>query len=902
VTTASSATGALERIKSHGIQAIVSDYQMPGMDGIEFLKQVRVINKTIPFIFFAGKGREDIAVEAFENGADDYVQKGDDPESQFDKLVHKIRAAVDRRRDEQNVTVLNRLSMVLSATNKAIVRIHDKKELLTEICRISVDKGGFAMVWAGRLNGRKGLIEPVGTSGRIEGFPDGIALSTDDISQWSSPTGTACRTGIVYTCNDLESDPTTVPWREEALKQGYRSLAAVPFAPDTGNAGVITFYASEPGLFDERVIRLLEEQSEDISFALQILDREEQRAAAEHELKRSELRYRRLYESAQEAILILDGDTGEIIDANASLEKMLGYTVVELSRTGFSNLVYPFDQQKIKRWIKNLISDTSAPAIETKFIHRDQRTISAKVTASLIRFPDGSPWYCAIEIQNDSDRQLAVDKLTKAHDKMEKRVQKRTAELKKTNTDLQNEIIRSEQLVANLQESEAIYRSIGDLVPFGVWLCDANGEATYFSDSFLDLVGSPMDVCRGTGWIRHLHPDDEKKTLEDWLRCVESGKNWDYEYRIRDPAGACHTVLSRGAPIRDNEGQITSWAGINLDITDRQNAEKERAHLAAIVTSSDDAIIGKSLDGTIFSWNASAERVYGYTARESIGMNISMLVPPGRENDTSDILEKIRRDEPVLHYETVMMTKDGRNIDISLTASPIKDSRGKIVGLSSIGRDITDTKHIQEILSASLREKEMLLKEIHHRVKNNIQVISSLLSMQSRIAGDQVVKNVLKEAQDRVKSIALIHEKLCQSKSLDWIDYQDYLEKISRHLSSSYCINPGTIVVHVNAENVSLNIDKAVPCSLIINELLSNAFKHAFPDGRKGEVDLTITAEDDQFIIRYKDDGIGLPDGFSMDNSTSLGMQLLAGLTGQLKGTILFENGNGTRCTIRFPA
>ncbi len=903
VTTVSSGSAALELIKFDGIQAIVSDYPLPDMDSIELLKQVRGMNKNTPFIMFAGKGREEIAVKSYENGADAYIQKGEDPKSQFAELMHRLKVVVNRRQAEAQVTTVNRFYTVLSETNKAIVHIHDKSELLDKICRIVVAYGGITMAWAGFVNEERHLIESVGASCKIEGVLDAITLSTDDIPVGKNPTETAFRTGTVYVCNDIEGDPTIAPWRDEALRRGYHSLAAFPFALNTRNAGVITFHASEPGFFNDKILRLLDEQSGDISFALVTLDHEERRRAAEHEMERSELRFRRLFETARAAILIIDGETGEIIDANASFEKMLGYSGEELSHIGFANLVYPLRRQKIKRWIKNLLNDASVPTrIVTKLIHRDKQTISAKVTASFIRFPDGLPWYCAIEIQNDSDRQLAIDKLIKAHDTMEKRVRKRTVELKKTNTDLQNEIIQREQLVANLRESEAIYRSIGDLIPFGIWLCDAKGDATYFSDSFLNLVGLSMEVCRGTGWIKCLLPEDAEKTVADWLRCVESEMNWDYEYRIQDPAGACHTILSRGAPIRDNEGRITSWAGINLDITDRQNADKERAHLAEIVTSSDDAIIGKSLDGTIFSWNASAERVYGYTAQEAIGMNISTLVPPGRENDTGEIREKILRNEPVLHYETVMVTKDGREIDISLTASPIKDSRGKIVGLSSIGRDITDTKHIQEILAASLREKEMLLKEIHHRVKNNIQVISSLLSMQSRIAGDEIVKNVLKDAQDRVKSIALIHEKLYQSKSLDWIDYHDYLEKISRYLSSSYGINPETIVVRVNAENITLNIDKAVPCSLIINELLSNAFKHAFPDGRKGIVDLTITAEDNHIIIRYKDDGIGLPDGFSPDQSSSLGMQLLVGLTGQLKGTILFENGDGTRCTIRFPA
>jgi DNA-binding response OmpR family regulator len=246
VTTAPSAKVALDRLKSNGIQAIVSDYQMPGMDGIAFLKKVRVTDKHIPFIMFTGKGREEIAIEAFENGADFYLQKGGALEPQFAELTLKIKAAVEHRRADAQVAILNRLYTVLSATNKAVVRIHDKKELLNEICRIVVDNGGFTMAWAGLVNGEKHLLEPVAASGHVEGYLDTISISIDDTPDRLDPTGTAFREGTFNVCNDIERGPKMAPWRKEALERGYRSLAAFPFALDTRNAGVITFYASEP--------------------------------------------------------------------------------------------------------------------------------------------------------------------------------------------------------------------------------------------------------------------------------------------------------------------------------------------------------------------------------------------------------------------------------------------------------------------------------------------------------------------------------------------------------------------------------------------------------------------------------------------------------------------------------
>jgi PAS domain S-box-containing protein len=325
VTTELSAPAALERLKSNSIQAIVSDYQMPGMDGIAFLKQVRATNKTIPFILFTGKGREEIAIEAYENGADGYIQKGGAPKPQFAELMQKIRASVEHRRADAQVLTVNRLYAVLSATNKAIVRIHEKKELLNEICRIVVDTGGFTMAWAGLVNAEKHLIEPTAASGHVDRYLDKISISIDNTPHGRGPTGTAYREKKFNVCNDVGKDPAMTPWRKGALERGYRSVAAFPFALDTRNAGVITFYASEPGFFNDRILQLLEDQSGDISFALAALDREEQRITFEQLLKTSELQYRRLFETAQEAILILDGDTGEVIDANPFILEMLGY-------------------------------------------------------------------------------------------------------------------------------------------------------------------------------------------------------------------------------------------------------------------------------------------------------------------------------------------------------------------------------------------------------------------------------------------------------------------------------------------------------------------------------------------------------------------------------------------------
>ena len=298
--TCTSARAALDLLNTKRYDAIVSDYRMPDIDGIQLLVEVRERYGPVPFIIFTGKGREEIAVEAFENGADFYLQKGGDPKSLFAELSNKIKKAVDHRRADMQVATLNRLYSMFSTTNKAIVRIRDKQELLDEICRIVVDIGGFRMAWAGLVNSEKHFIKPISAYGYIDGYLDSIAISTDDIFMGRGPTGTAFREKTFNVCNDVANDVKMAPWREEALKRGYQSIAAFPFALNTKSPSVITLYAPEPGFFTEQIIQLLDEQSSDLSFAFLTIDHEEQRKVAEHDLKVSELRYRRLFETAQE--------------------------------------------------------------------------------------------------------------------------------------------------------------------------------------------------------------------------------------------------------------------------------------------------------------------------------------------------------------------------------------------------------------------------------------------------------------------------------------------------------------------------------------------------------------------------------------------------------------------------
>ncbi len=235
-----------------------------------------------------------------------------------------------------------------------------------------------------------------------------------------------------------------------------------------------------------------------------------------------------------------------------------------------------------------------------------------------------------------------------------------------------------------------------------------------------------------------------------------------------------------------------------------------------------------------------------------------------------------------------------------LTFNPLK--RGQAVfGVVVFCKDITEFKQAQQTIRASLEEKEALLKEIHHRVKNNLQIISSLLSLQSNKIDNSVVQDALLDTQNRLLSMALIHESLYVSGNFASVDFAAYLKQLCRKLCRTLVDQPGKIQLHLDLAPVHLGIDQAIPCGLIVNELVSNAFKHGFPDERSGEVRIELVAPNDgrECSLRVTDNGVGLPPDFDPKNPTSLGLELVSVLVGQIGGQLEIGPGPGAAFEIK---
>ncbi len=340
---------------------------------------------------------------------------------------------------------------------------------------------------------------------------------------------------------------------------------------------------------------------------------------------------------------------------------------------------------------------------------------------------------------------------------------------------------------------------------------------------------------------------------------------------------------------------------------ERKKAKEACRRLDHVVELLDDAVVAVDIEGRITHWNNGAEYIYGYSKGEIVSSSIQNFFTPDRAAEALEILNEISSAAHIRNYETAHIRKDGRRINVSLTVTPIADkASGTITGASLIVRDITMQVNLIESLKKSLDEKTLLLQEIHHRVKNNMQIISSLIYLQSGQISDESIVGIFNEMQNRIKSMALIHEKLYQTKDLSRIDFKDYVCALTENLRSSYTQGDYALTVDIDIANISLNIETAIPCGLIINELMSNSLKYAFVKGREDAlVSIRLHVEDNgEYELSVRDNGMGIPADFDINTSKSLGLQLVKTLVGhQLGGTmelISGKNGAGTEFRIKF--
>jgi len=305
--------------------------------------------------------------------------------------------------------------------------------------------------------------------------------------------------------------------------------------------------------------------------------------------------------------------------------------------------------------------------------------------------------------------------------------------------------------------------------------------------------------------------------------------------------------------------------------------------------------------GNFLRANKRFTQICGYTPQDLSGMNLHELsFPEDREDDADSMRLVLSGHLPSFDMDKRLLSKDGEQVWVHLTASAVRNDEGEVRSIIVVLEDISARRNAEQAVSASLREKEILLREIHHRVKNNLQIISSLLYLQSDHISDPEALTMFLESRNRIASMALVHEELYRSDDLSSVNIREYALKLVPRLVAAFHSGKG-IQCAVEADDICLVIGQAIPFGLIINELVTNAAKHAFKDRPSGTISVAIHGVDGRLEARVLDNGIGLPQDFDPASTSSLGMQLVVQLTRQLRGELIHGDSQGASFTLSFP-
>jgi len=319
-------------------------------------------------------------------------------------------------------------------------------------------------------------------------------------------------------------------------------------------------------------------------------------------------------------------------------------------------------------------------------------------------------------------------------------------------------------------------------------------------------------------------------------------------------------------------------ASFNTMTDNLQETTVSRNYVDSVINNMMDCLIVVSDEGKIQTVNQAVLRLLCYENEELLNKPLE-IITEGELSINELIVNHLLKNESTGIVEKRLLTKYGRRIPVLFSASLMRSLDGNIQGIVCVATDITERRKAEDQVKASLKEKEILLQEIHHRVKNNLQVIICLLSLQSKDIKDQKILKMFKESQDRIHSISLVHEGIYRSKDLANIKLEGYVKKLTSDLIKSYKVNEGIITLKVDVEDMPIGIDTSIPCGLIINELLSNAMKHAFPENRKGVIDIKIhKAGDGEIGMIFRDNGVGLPEEFDFRNSSGFGFRMVIDL------------------------
>jgi len=600
-----------------------------------------------------------------------------------------------------------------------------------------------------------------------------------------------------------------------------------------------------------------------------------QRHQTEEALKESEEKFREVFNNANDMISLNlmkeDGLPGKFMEVNQVGQERLGYSRDEFLRMSPVDIVAPDFRDKMPENAKNLKKEGYVN-FEITHVTKDGKRIPVEVSNHLFHLQGRE---VAIAVTRDITER--------------KKVQNALAESEK----------KYRTLFENMLEGFAYCKMLFDNEGYPQdWIYIDVNHAFYKLTGLKNIEGKK--VTEAIPGIIETQPE----LFETYGRVAVTGMPESIEIHFKPLQ--IWLNISVFSPARDY------FVAVFENITQRKNAEmalKESEEKYRLISeNSGDVIWIMDLDSQMFTYvSPSVHKLRGFTAEEVLKQSLEdVLTTESYQYIMERLPLKIQAflsgDESVRMqtFRVDQLCKDGSIVPTEAVTTIMTDDAGNITGVLAVSRDITKRVEMEEEIQQSLQEKEMLLKEIHHRVKNNLMIISSLLNLQSRYIKDKEALSIFKESQSRANSMALIHERLYRSDDLKRINFGDYIRKLSNDLFRTYVADTGRIKLNIDVEDVMMDINTSIPLGLILNELVSNALKHAFPGDMGGEINIVFKSSVDDYQLTVSDNGVGLPADLDYKNTDSLGMQLVNNLTGQIDGNLELDATNGTKFSIIF--
>jgi PAS domain S-box-containing protein len=593
----------------------------------------------------------------------------------------------------------------------------------------------------------------------------------------------------------------------------------------------------------------------------------EERAIAEKKLFAAQKNLRLLIDSSLDMICASDKE-GYVTEFNKAAQQTFGYSAAEVIGKHVSFLYENPDQRMDV--MKELSDGGGYFSGEVMNLGKNGKTFTALLSASILKDENGN----------------IVGSMGVSRDITDRK--------------------RAEQ---ELRLSEEKYRAIYNQAYIGIALVDTLND-TYIdvNQRLCDMLGYSAEELRNKT-VHDLHLPGDLSRLPRGKVFIERGfERIIDEHSYKHKNGDSVIVNVTISLVKNEENKPLYFVYVYEDLTPKRRAEEQihiqAAKLNAVFESSTHMIwtVDRKTKLTSFNRNQAnwIKRSFGVNAYIGLNMGGGKMISTEEHNSFWNQKLDLCFAGISQSFETSFKDQLGDVTWREIYLNPIFDEHEKVVEVSCIANDITEKKAVDEQMRQSLKEKEVLLKEVHHRVKNNLQVISSILNLQSSYVRDKKILEILLESQNRIKSMAFVHESLYQTKDFSNISFKEYVENISRNLVHSYAATDSPPELKLELDNIQLNLDTAIPCGLIINELLSNSLKYAFPKGKKGKIEITIRKKEKTILISIADNGKGLPADIDFRNTESLGLQLVVSLVEQINGKIKLDTKKGTKFTIEF--